>query len=640
MDRSAYHRFCLSDCGKLRSKLLKVMLLTQVSERFAFVPTTTFCMSSAPNPLASFLAIPDRDAYATIRGFVYQAALTVESWLRLSDSEMLELEAGEDIDWKVLAQKTISSREDVDRVLGQVKYRDSSITLRSPVSLECLVNFFLHRESNPHLRLGFRFLSNAKVTQERGHRHPTGLKGIELWASLSGDADAGEKKSRLSFLRQVLLAPSEPPSLDRKHLAAFRAFVRSSSDEKFMDFVCSFQWMKSSGDLESSFAAVEQAIRSRRELLHFEHAAPFCLRALLQHVLLVLSQSGQKELRAETCAFILRSSQRQVAEAVTHGLAAVREKLSVGASALTSQTQQLGDIVNRLAVHAAGLAASNSNVSSVLISSQIAPILEAPSLVHPCAPRTKLRKAITTELAAKGAVVLVGDVACGKSQLALVSAQGLDQVTWLSLRANEGIDPSALLDAAVVQCHKQAEGNGAITARAVVIDDLEIGLSSRKFCDRFALIARDLKRRGTLLVACSTKRLPTSLQQLSAVLIGGYVDEDIRTLLHIHGAPPDVNRGSIRDLISSVTGSHPVLVGALVQFLIQQNWQIDNAVVEGLLSRSFSQEILMEMQHRLLAETSVGAKELLYRVSLSIRPITQDQALTLGEDSAACSEPQ
>src|ERR1019366_8072996 len=103
-------------------------------------------------------------------------------------------------------------------------------------------------------------------------------------------------------------------------------------------------------------------------------------------------------------------------------------------------------------------------------------------------------------------------VACGKSQLALVAVGGIERATWLSLRANEGIDPSLLLDAAAFRCLQRAPDDGAAISRALIIDDLEIGLVSRKFCDRLLLILRELHRCGALLLVCSTGRLPTSLQ--------------------------------------------------------------------------------------------------------------------------------
>ena len=45
-----------------------------------------------------FTEIENRDAWSTIRGFVYQVDLTILRWLHLKDNEILELEKGEDID--------------------------------------------------------------------------------------------------------------------------------------------------------------------------------------------------------------------------------------------------------------------------------------------------------------------------------------------------------------------------------------------------------------------------------------------------------------------------------------------------------------------------------------------------------------
>lgn len=588
-------------------------------------------MSTPPNPFDRFLTIPNRDAYATIRGFVYQAVLTIQAWLCLSPVESLELEAGEDIDWKFLAERNISTRRDAERVLGQVKYRGTGLSLRSELSLASLVTFHQHRARNPEVRLKYRLLSNAKVVQERGHVHPSGLKGIELWTSLTAIPDSAEQKARLAFLRGVLLAPSEPPSVDRKQLQEFRTFVCTGPDEEFLDFAASFAWMRTSTDLESAFALVEQTIRTRQELRGFEQAAPLCLQALLQHALLVLSQPGTKELRPETCSEILQSSQQQATESVACGLASAREKISQGAAVLESHTRKLGEIVSKLDA-AAELAINGISLSPAVIPGKIFPILEAPNLVFPTAPRNDLRKRIAAELNSKGAAALIGDVACGKSQLALLSVEGIEHVTWLSLRANEGIDPSSLLDAAAVRCLNSGPKDGTIGSRALVIDDLEIGQASRKFRDRLLLIARELRSRGAVLLACSTGRLPLSLQdQMPPIHVGGYEDHDIRVLLEFHGAPPRLNHDRFRALMSSVTGAHPVLVGALIQFLIQRQWKVDDSVLDGLLSRSFSQNVQQEMQSRLLAEETPEAKELLYRVSLASRPITQDQALILAE---------
>ncbi len=85
----------------------------------------------------------DRDAYATIAGFVLQVDLTVLRWLNLDDSELLELECGEDID--TVGTDIRSSVSAGARLFEQVKRHQANITLRSQAALEALANFAGHR---------------------------------------------------------------------------------------------------------------------------------------------------------------------------------------------------------------------------------------------------------------------------------------------------------------------------------------------------------------------------------------------------------------------------------------------------------------------------------------------------------------
>jgi len=74
-----------------------------------------------------FNKIEGRDAWSSIRGFVYQVDLTILSWIDLGEDSILELESGEDID-KIANN---FNNEEVLRELWQVKHRDSNLTLRS-----------------------------------------------------------------------------------------------------------------------------------------------------------------------------------------------------------------------------------------------------------------------------------------------------------------------------------------------------------------------------------------------------------------------------------------------------------------------------------------------------------------------------
>ena len=47
---------------------------------------------------ATFQPLPGRDAYAAVRGFLYQIQRTVLAWLSLDERTVLVCESGEDID--------------------------------------------------------------------------------------------------------------------------------------------------------------------------------------------------------------------------------------------------------------------------------------------------------------------------------------------------------------------------------------------------------------------------------------------------------------------------------------------------------------------------------------------------------------
>ena len=110
-----------------------------------------------------FRANTGNDAYATIRGFVFQANLTVLQWLNLSKNEHLELECGEDIDvvgkavGDVIDQTLDTSEPSVElacvRELGQLKVRAANLTMKSEEALQAIARFCEHQRLNPQWSL-------------------------------------------------------------------------------------------------------------------------------------------------------------------------------------------------------------------------------------------------------------------------------------------------------------------------------------------------------------------------------------------------------------------------------------------------------------------------------------------------------
>src|SRR4051794_27702591 len=115
--------------------------------------------------MSEFRSVPDRDAWATIRGYVYQVDHSILRWLDLQSGEVLELERGEDID--LILPGLAEGDSELLRRLEQVKHREDSLTLRSPEALAALANFHLHRTSNPEDHLYFCFTTNASAGREK-----------------------------------------------------------------------------------------------------------------------------------------------------------------------------------------------------------------------------------------------------------------------------------------------------------------------------------------------------------------------------------------------------------------------------------------------------------------------------------------
>ena len=130
--------------------------------------------------MVQFAPIENRDAYYVIRGYVYQVDLTIERWLELAPDQVLELECGEDID-RISSALRLKDR---GRLLEQVKYRKSRLTLRSKDALRTLGCALATWRSNPDIRFTFRYTTNSEVTVERPPVFDRRIPAIQMWEKI------------------------------------------------------------------------------------------------------------------------------------------------------------------------------------------------------------------------------------------------------------------------------------------------------------------------------------------------------------------------------------------------------------------------------------------------------------------------
>lgn len=254
----------------------------------------------------TFVRDPQRDAWKTIRGFVYQVDLTVLRWLSLGDRQILQLEHGEDID---IVAAALSAGEEEQRILEQVKSLQKSVTLRSRATIEAVGNFALHRERNPSLNLLFRFVTNAIAGREQKESFPGARNGIGVWSRLHDEGTSDEGRAEIANALRVFYRTSnkKPKDVPDDAWAALRRLVEDSSDEDWLDFLMSFEW--STGNVRPF--AMEEVIQRdlvARALSRDAAEAAEHHRRLFVFVIRLLTTRGEKCVAAEQLPVVLASA--------------------------------------------------------------------------------------------------------------------------------------------------------------------------------------------------------------------------------------------------------------------------------------------------------------------------------------------
>lgn len=213
------------------------------AERQMTLPASNSTAVSIPPAPPVFIAPKNRDAWSTIRGFVFQADLIVERWLRLDDDQELQLECGEDID---TVTRYIQAGNE-ERLLEQVKHRDVNVTLKSASALAALANAIEHRRTNPGLRLLFRYTTNALVGRERITIFPGKTKAIDVWERLRTEGQPTLPEDEVSALiggiRQLLTGVARPKEEVAQDIwDHFKEFWAAATDDEIREFISVFEW--------------------------------------------------------------------------------------------------------------------------------------------------------------------------------------------------------------------------------------------------------------------------------------------------------------------------------------------------------------------------------------------------------------
>lgn len=245
-----------------------------------------------------FIVPRERDAWATIRGYVYQVDLTIARWLDVEPGNLLELEHGEDID--LLSQAILPHDEaEQRRLLEQVKHREHALTLRTPAALAALANFSAHRTANPNVRLSFRYTTNARVGCERPSPIVDHVPALVIWEQVRrGELLDAAGRDAIDAIREVLLQAARPPDIQEGTWSAFQNYFRGADHDQLLSFIQAFEWSTGTPAVQELRQNLKQQLLARGYAHDTLEAEAQYLRLFL-HVVETLSSPGIKQLRKE-----------------------------------------------------------------------------------------------------------------------------------------------------------------------------------------------------------------------------------------------------------------------------------------------------------------------------------------------------
>ena len=596
-------------------------------------PRGTSVRSGQPRRSAAIFNAPaSRDAWPTIRGYVYQVALSIERWLSLSNGQVLELERGEDIDTVTTALGSPDLER--DRLLEQVKHRETRLTLRSAPAVHAVAWAVGHRVANPSIALVFRYSTNAEIATEAPTPSSDGIAGIVLWERLRlGQLNDAEQEAAIAAIRSILQDAKRPPDLNRKIWARLASFITDGTDEEFLDLVRSFEWSSGQGNVTE----VAQRVKSwilERGIATMSQEAQDVFDRLFSFVFQRLTHPGIKRLTVEereqqlACP-TLSATDRAVLEAVATTLREIGRRVEILEETVTSHGRSLSQVQAAVAS-----LASREGVAATIREALSLPDLQMPSLLKHGSRRSESLGVLREQTADHAWIALRGSTGSGKTEMAKLLALDMNGCSaWVRCRNLEPAHVARLLQAIASSratapgrpkgnvyqrlCH--ALGPGSV----LVLDDLPRCDASSDLQEQLVLLSQACAEYRVRLITTSAHPVPLALRDelVPPILIETDVpwltDDEAREILESYGAPSALLTPQYVAFINGVARKHPLLLTATARDLSERAWVDSSESFTSLLSGDFATQIDGEVTQRLLLSISdEGARELLDRLSL------------------------
>jgi tetratricopeptide (TPR) repeat protein len=579
----------------------------------------------------SFEPIKNRDAWSTIRGYVYQVDTTIMRWLNLKNNEILELEKGEDID---IVRGGLESGQ-IERELEQVKHREGNLTLNTDFVLEALLNFFTHKKNNASTKLLFRFVTNTSYATERPSIFPTGQSAIGVWIELNRQSIVDENDNRLTKIRTHLVRKIEEliektkddddlSIVGKTHLEQFRTFLNTPS--AFLSFVKEVEWStENSTDVDLSDDIKKQILDLN--LVGNTSESKILYARLFHYVFALLSTKGEKFLDKtalqEQAKFPqLSDSASKMLTVISEFLSLQKEKVQELETKLNVTRDQVVKLVNDVNIIQTTEATFGYSLRKLS--------LEPPLLIRNGAPRSEKVKELLVSFQHKKWLALSGINGTGKTQLASIICRHFSHTIWIDLRSlNTNLENSNLIIRGCIEKFVGLPDDNTKdwVGRAVkllpensivVINDLPKLQNEHALSDLLVVMFTDMT--DTCLITTSNFQLPIAVQEsIGLKLINEYsdldfIEDEIKEYLNSNAAPQPILDQT--KLILVISGGNARIVASIIQFLKKNGWTDSTTAIKAMIEREFEKSFIEDVQNSIKKYiVDPLSRDLLYRLS-------------------------
>ncbi len=614
--------------------------------------------------MLDFQAITNRDAWSTIRGYVYQVDLTIQRWLDLQQGQILQLEYGEDID--IISHSLIAPCQETERILEQIKHRETSITLKTPEVLSAIANFVEHRHNNPNFNLIFRFTTNTKIGKEQLTPIPNQMPGIQVWQQIyqnNIDINLNSNQEKyLEAIREILrnTKDKKPDKISKLTWTIFHEFLENSSNQYFFEFIQNFEFSVNQTEAKSLALDIQTDLINTSQATNKIEAKEKYQRLFL-YIFKILSQSGLKQISREDLDKqlslpTLSQEDHQKLENLNILFANIENRVTTLEQDNESTKQMLTGVsltIQKIAEH------QNIDISNINYSIQPIRISIPQKVTNRCSREKTVNSLVNNQILNYTWTAIHGSSGTGKTQLTilllekLISSESFKFSAWIRFR-NLTVEEACIKLGNICQqltgfrssdinylTFCQNLGHKSI----IVLDDLPQLSRGDELFERLSELVDACYQTQIKLISNSLYYLPTSLtsndELIKQIQIPLFSDNEASEIFKIYHCPDVILNSQTTIFVNSLANGHPTLLIVLAAYLKQRNWSFSDETFDDLLRGTYTDEVNDETIKRIISTVeSDDSQELLYRLNLIISHFSEDDINSLASVEPTIKRPR